>query len=339
MGSRFRGSQSVTIEEGAMVRERQTILRLPDLAQMQVKVNVHESKVEQIEPDMRARIRILDRELSGTVTSVANQPEPTSFFQASVKEYGTVVRIDGQPEGLRPGMTAEVEILVADLKGVPALPVAAIVEQRGKFFCWVKTPAGVERRRLTLGLSNDEFVEVRDGVGEGEQVVLNPRAVISNARQMEDEADVTQTPDETSQSGTAATPANPEERSRPPLPANRPPEGPPRDSERDVPTAGPEHVPGGAGPDRGPGRGGPEGGGPGGGGPGGRSGGGFDPMQFDADGDGRVTKQEAPERMQRFFDHMDSNGDGAIDEAEIEEMRNRYRGGPGSGRGPGAPGP
>ena len=39
-------SQQAQIEEGAAVRERQTILRLPDLAQMQVKVNVHESSVE-----------------------------------------------------------------------------------------------------------------------------------------------------------------------------------------------------------------------------------------------------------------------------------------------------
>ena len=36
----------------AAVRERQTILRIPDLLQMQVKVNVHESKVDQIQPGM-----------------------------------------------------------------------------------------------------------------------------------------------------------------------------------------------------------------------------------------------------------------------------------------------
>ena len=61
--SRF-GQQQSTIEEGATVRERQTILRLPDLSQMQVKVNVHESKVDQLELGMRAQIRILDRELT-----------------------------------------------------------------------------------------------------------------------------------------------------------------------------------------------------------------------------------------------------------------------------------
>ena len=42
------GQQGPQIEEGATVRERQTILRLPDLSQMQVKVTVHETKVEQL---------------------------------------------------------------------------------------------------------------------------------------------------------------------------------------------------------------------------------------------------------------------------------------------------
>ena len=104
-GGRF-GQQSATIEEGATVRDRQTILRLPDLAQMQVKVKVHETKVEDLRSDMRARVSIQGRDYQGTVISIANQPEATSFFQGNVKEYATIVKIDGQPEGLRPGMTA-----------------------------------------------------------------------------------------------------------------------------------------------------------------------------------------------------------------------------------------
>ena len=182
------GQQGPQIEEGATVRERQTILRLPDLSQMQVKVAVHETKVEQLRIGMRARIRILDRELQGAVSSIANQPEPTSFFSASVKEYGTIVKIDGQPAGLRPGMTSEVEILVAHLKDVLTLPVAAVVEQRGKYFCWVTTAGKTERRSLVLGLNNDQFVEVKDGVAAGDQVLLNPRTVVAEARVSEEEA-------------------------------------------------------------------------------------------------------------------------------------------------------
>ena len=67
---------------------------------------------------VRARIRILDRELQGTLAGIANQPEPSGWWSGNIKEYATTVRIDGNPDGLRPGMTAECEILVDHLKDV-----------------------------------------------------------------------------------------------------------------------------------------------------------------------------------------------------------------------------
>ncbi len=303
------GQQGPMIEEGATVRERQTILRLPDLSQMQVKVAVHETKVEQLRIGMRARIRILDRELQGAVSSIANQPEPTSFFSASVKEYGTIVKIDGQPAGLRPGMTSEVEILVAHLKDVLTLPVAAVVEQRGKYFCWVTKAGGqTERRSLVLGLNNDQFVEVKDGVAAGDKVLLNPRAVVPEARVSEEEAEPTNVGAQFGESKPTAGPAAGPERGafKPPAEAaGQPPGGP-----------------NGAGAPGGP----PAG-------PGGSRSGGFDLMQFDADGDGKVSKQEAPERMQEGFDAMDTNKDGALDQAEIKALRDmmraKFRGGGG----------
>jgi multidrug efflux pump subunit AcrA (membrane-fusion protein) len=138
-GSRFGGSSAISIEEGAQVRERQSIIKLPDLANMQVDVKVHESKIENLERGMRALIRVQGRELQGTVISVANQPEATSRWEGNVKEYKTIVKIDGEPEGLRPGMTAEVEILVTNLKDVVRVPTSAVVETGIEHHCWSRT--------------------------------------------------------------------------------------------------------------------------------------------------------------------------------------------------------
>jgi Ca2+-binding EF-hand superfamily protein len=49
-------------------------------------------------------------------------------------------------------------------------------------------------------------------------------------------------------------------------------------------------------------------------------------MQLDTDGDGKVSREEAPERMREFFDTIDSNGDGFIDRSEEAAMRERFRG-------------
>ena len=297
-GGRF-GQTTATIEEGVAVRERQTILRLPDLDQMQVKVNVHESKIDQIQAGMRARVRILNKEVTGYVTAIANQPEPTSFFSGNVKEYATSVRIDkdaANEAALRPGMTAEVEILVAHLKEVPTVPVAAVVEQRGKYFAWAKAGGEPEKRPLILGLTNDQFVEIKDGLAVGDSVLLNPRAVIKEARELgEEEAvdvskkfgDAKATPRSESGGGTGG----------------RPKEG---------------GRPSGAGGATPPAR---------------RSGGGMSAL--DKDGDGKISLDEAPGGMKDHFSKMDGNGDGFIDKAEMAKMRSGAGGGRPGGAGGG----
>jgi hypothetical protein len=46
-------------------------------------------------------------------------------------------------------------------------------------------------------------------------------------------------------------------------------------------------------------------------------------MQFDKDGDKRVSRDEAPEPMRPFFEKLDTNGDGYLDQAEISAIRAR----------------
>lgn len=188
-----RNSESTGIEEGALVRERQTLIQLPDLNHMQVKCTVHESKVDSLQRGLRARIKVQDREFQGIVTSVANQPEPSQWFSGNVKEYACLVAIESDPTGLRPGLTSAVEILVANLSNVLSVPVQSVVEKKGQFFCWVSGPAGIEKREVQLGMSNNTRIEVKQGISDGELVLLNPRLSVAEAREddhSEDEVNV-----------------------------------------------------------------------------------------------------------------------------------------------------
>jgi len=315
------GSRDVQIEEGAAVREQQDIFRLPDLTRMQVKTAVHETKVEHLRPNMRAVIRLLNREFHGKVVSVASQPEPTSFFSANVKEYATIVEIEGEHKELRPGMTAEVEILVAHRKNVLTVPVAALVEQRGEFFCWVAAGDRVERRQMKLGPTNNKFVEIEDGVTEGEMVVLNPRAVVEEARKEgfsakdegtshrfdSAEGDRVGAPPG---SGAMPSPAGPGGEGGSDRPGGS---GSPSPSSGGAPAAPPDS--------RRSGRPAPP-----------------DFSKLDKNGDGRLSREEAPGPMANSFDSIDTNGDGFVERKELDALRSRFgkrgeppEGGPPSG--------
>jgi RND family efflux transporter MFP subunit len=323
--------QQSTIEEGAAVRERQTIIRLPDLAQMQCKVLVHESKVETLRPGMRGRIKIGERQLQGTIATVSSQPEQGNWWSPNVKQYGTIVKIDGEQNGLRPGMTASVEILIADLPDVLSVPVAAVVEKGAKYYCWVRKPGieaggAPEKRELVLGMSNTIDIEVKDGLAEGDVVILNPRAIVEDARR-DDPSDAAPPTNTDEAFGPGASDAARARQQSGPQGGGSPAGGPPAGPNGGAPAVdgSPSDAAGGEGGGR---RGPGEGGGPGGGPGGGRR---MDLMQHDKDGDKKVTKEEAPEYMQRFFDMMDTNADGAIDQAEITEARNRMRQAQGEG--------
>ncbi|MEI8319089.1 MAG: efflux RND transporter periplasmic adaptor subunit, partial [Planctomycetia bacterium] len=164
------------IKNGAKVNEGTTIIRLPNLSRMRADVEVHEAKVDKIRTGMAARVKLQGREFDGTVTSVANRPQ--SNWMSTAKKYVVQVRIDGEPQEVRPGVTAEVEIIVADFKDVIAVPVAAVMEKRGEYLCAVRKGDSIERRVVKLGLGNDKLVSITEGLEDGDALILNPRKAL-----------------------------------------------------------------------------------------------------------------------------------------------------------------
>ncbi|HUY31623.1 MAG TPA: HlyD family efflux transporter periplasmic adaptor subunit [Pirellulales bacterium] len=317
-GNQRMGQQAVKIEEGSAVHQYQAIIRLPDLSQMQVKALVHESKVDLLRIGMRANVKIQDSEYQGTVAQVATQPEPGGWFGGGVKEYATIVKIDGRPEDLKPGMTAEVEILVAEKKGVLSVPVQAIVEQGKKFYAWVKSDSKPDKRTVLLGATNDTFIEIKDGLLEGDLVLLNPRAVVAEAREDVPQEDVV---DISKKFGATAGTVQVAEGDAPKPPVKSDPTAVRTAS---TPAAAPAPAgttaAGGA-----PGGGGPPGGGGAGRGPGGGGGGQRKLPAFkdlDKDGDGKISKEENPSP---WFDRQDANADGFVDRKEFKESMDQFQ--------------
>jgi HlyD family secretion protein len=168
------------IEEGATVYMGQTMLLMPDLSKMQVKVGIPESIIDRIKPGLAARVTLPDKTLNGEVFSVASVTAPASWWTGNVAKYDTVIKLPSL-EGLKPGMSAEVEVIIDRHENVLTIPVAAVVETVEGDFCWGKTAEGAQRRSLRLGDSNDQFVVVEAGLKEGDEVMLNPLAFIEEA--------------------------------------------------------------------------------------------------------------------------------------------------------------
>ena len=204
--SRFgSGSQQGIVAQGEPVREGQKLMRIPDLKRMLVNAKVHEAMVSRVHEGLTGTVRIdafPDKLLQAHVKTVATVASQQDWMSSDVKLYQTMVAIDESVDGLKPGMSAEVTIQTeAQADNVLTVPVQAIISTNdmGKYRkCFVKLSNGqTEPRRILVGLSNERMAEIRDeaetlaglsgeekaelksGLKEGDEVVLNPRVLLS----------------------------------------------------------------------------------------------------------------------------------------------------------------
>ena len=167
---------SNSIEEGATVRLRQTLLTIPDMSQMGVRVNVHESQIKKVRIGQPVKVRVdaePGKELDGRVAELAVLPDSSSSrFTPNLKVYPCTIHINGYHPWMKPGMNAKVEIIVDQLADVLYVPVQSIEVDQDHHFCYISNNGNLERREISTGLFNDEFIEVRDGLQGGEAVAL-----------------------------------------------------------------------------------------------------------------------------------------------------------------------
>ncbi len=171
-----RGDTPEVMEEGTIIRENQIVIRLPDLANMQVDVNVNESHVNRIRKGQPAVIELdadPDNILRGEVTEIAAYPDPIRWHGAPL-EYGTVVRVIDPPPTIRPGLRAKVKVFFESEPQVLQVPLAAVVEHDEQHFCLVRADDGWRTQQIQLGANNNTHVVIEEGLADGDQVALTP---------------------------------------------------------------------------------------------------------------------------------------------------------------------
>ena len=168
--------RSDPIEEGAMVRERQVLITIPDTSAMAVKVKVHESFVKKIKPGQETHVRVdayPNIQLDGKVHQIAVLPDAQNrWMNPDLKIYTTTIYVDGQYEWLKPGMSAEAEIIVDRLENVVQIPLQAVSLDGDRQVCYVSTALGAQKREIQTGSYSTAMIEITKGLEPGERVLL-----------------------------------------------------------------------------------------------------------------------------------------------------------------------
>jgi len=170
---------SVSTQEGETVAaglNAPTFVTVINLGRLQVDTFVDEVDIGNIQVGQKATFTVdafPAREFEGKVVAIY----PKAVIQENVINYDVVVDITSPYENLlRPEMTAAVTISLETRHDVLTVPSRAMQRERGRNIVYVQTTDGVEPREVKVGWREGQWVEVLDGVSEGEAVLLEPLA-------------------------------------------------------------------------------------------------------------------------------------------------------------------
>ena len=158
------------ISLGGTVEPNNTLFRIVDLSRVIVVGEVFESDVSKVKIGQDARIRLEaypDRVFTGKVTFVASELDPVK------RTLHLWVSVDNKEELLKPELFAEVTLVIEHSREVITVPVGAIIDDGAEKFVFVKNGKRFVRQDVAIGIRDDRYIEITDGLYPGDEVVTD----------------------------------------------------------------------------------------------------------------------------------------------------------------------
>lgn len=178
----------VLVNPGQMVTQGSPLVIVGDLNRLIVEVNIGEGDSRELA--LGQTVEISGTSFAGTYTGTVSKIAPAGKL-VSGSQPQTVIPVEIDVEGnppIKPGVSAEVNIVTIEHPDALVLPYEAVIEdEEGQEWVFVVQEGKVEKRQVTMGVGNELYREVLSGVSAGEEVVINPP-------ELEDQAEVTVVP-------------------------------------------------------------------------------------------------------------------------------------------------
>ncbi len=161
---------------GAATNARASVVTIADMDSLQVEVDVSESNIEQVKTDQPCEIQLdalPDKRFRGKVHMIV----PTAD-RSKASVLVKVAFLD-KDSSILPEMSAKVAFLKREVTGnehtpVKAVPVSAIVKNKGYDSVYVLVGNRVKEKRIDAGRGLDNMVEIISGLETGDRIVLSP---------------------------------------------------------------------------------------------------------------------------------------------------------------------
>lgn len=183
--------QRVKVREGDRIWRGVQLMSIPDLSEMLVKTQVPETEIDRVQVGQKIHIKAdayPDLKLTGKITDIMQlavhriEAEGAGFVEKNAREskvFEVTVSVDQSDPRLRPGATAEVEIVIKTIPDAVYVPFEAVFERNQKTYVYVANDSDWEEREVKVGEKSGDQVTIEEGVEEEEQVMLTSPLLVA----------------------------------------------------------------------------------------------------------------------------------------------------------------
>ncbi|MEG0961582.1 MAG: HlyD family efflux transporter periplasmic adaptor subunit [Lachnospiraceae bacterium] len=169
-------SESQVMAGGAVTQGGQ-LITVQSIEDVNVEVKLSKNVYENVKEGQKAKITFAGQTYEGSVSHIsriATSGESGSNQAATSTAIRATVHIDQPDDNIFLGVEAKVSIQAAQAKDVVILPTEAVNIGKDGTFCWVAQDGIMTKRKITLGVSSDEVMEITEGLKAGEIVITDP---------------------------------------------------------------------------------------------------------------------------------------------------------------------
>lgn len=153
----------------------ENVMELPDLTRMEVAAVIPEPEAGKVKTGLPVEIRLdsnPDRVFNGKLDSLGRIFRTKSAEQPAMVFDASITIQDPDPEKMRPGMAAGVDITVSSKANVLQIPETAVIYREEGVFVWKKSLTGKQAAPVALGARSGGMVEVLSGLEENDRVII-----------------------------------------------------------------------------------------------------------------------------------------------------------------------
>lgn len=162
---------------GSQVSAGTQIAIVSDLSHFKVEADIADSYAERLSSGAKAIIKIGQLQLDGTVVNI------TPSVKNGVIQFIVMLKDAGNSR-LRSGLKTDVYVTHGIQDDVIRIPNASYYNGAGDYEMWVVNGNKAEKRKVKLGESSFEYVEVVNGLNEGDKVIVSDMNQYRNKKEL-----------------------------------------------------------------------------------------------------------------------------------------------------------